>query len=314
MDLEQEIDATKRQLNELNRVQSHVDSLDHKRKKLEKLQLKLQEKVEKEFEEYKDEKQRNEQAIRSLFLLPDDEKLEKEKQEYFEAVLDLRKVDKEIELIQFESNVLTEKLVQKEELMRKLMDLVKVRAAQKVKALRENQTYEALEQDEEMQKGIIYLLEGIRTKGQENMVRIDETLAALHQIELYGLTKKKDRYMPERILRELERIENHLAHIQVNFSKLEPECFAYNTFAKENKTSVPDWEKYLAPMRNFSEDFQLKADLQLLKKGFLQSRKWLIKLKLHLDKLTKESSFLIEEHQQVKKTIERDKAALAESL
>lgn len=307
MDLEQEINAVKQQLNDLNRVQSHVWSLDNKRKKLEKLQLKLQKKVEKEYEEYKDEKKRNEQAIRSLFLLPDEERLEKEKQEYFEAVLDLRKVDKEIELLQFESKVLTEKLGQQEELQHRLMDLIKVRAAQKVKALRQDQSYKDLEQKEEIQQGIIYLLEGLRSKAEDNLIRIQEILAGLHQIELYGLGKKTDKYTLGRILRELERIEKHLAHLQVNFTKLESECEAYNTFAKANKTNIPDWEQHLAPMRQFSEDFHLKADLQLLKKGFIQSRKWLIQLKFPIDKLVKEASFLIEEHSQRKRKFKRDK-------
>lgn len=307
MNLEQEINAVKQQLNDLNRVQSHIWSLDHKRKKLEKLQIELQKKVEKEFEEYKDEKKRNEQAIRSLFLLPDEEKLEKEKQEYFEAVLDLRKVDKEIELLQFESKVLTEKLSQQEDLQHKLMDLIKVKAAQKVQALRQDQNYKDLEQKEEIQQGIIYLLEGLRSKAEDNLIRVEEILAGLHQIELYGLGKKTDKYTLGRILRELERIEKHLAHLQVNFTKLESECQAYNTFAKANKTHIPDWEQHLAPMRQFSEDFHLKADLQLLKKGFLQSRKWLIQLKFPIDKLVKEASFLIEEHSQRKRKFERDK-------
>lgn len=307
MDLEQQINAVKQQLNDLNRVQSHIWSLDNKRKKLEKLQLKLQKKVEKEYEEYKDEKKRNEQAIRSLFLLPDEEKLEKEKQEYFEAVLDLRKVDKEIELLQFESKVLTEKLGQQEDLQHRLMDLIKVKAAQKVQALRQDQNYKDLEQKEEIQQGIIYLLEGLRSKAEDNLIRIEEILAGLHQIELYGLGKKTDRYTLGRILRELERIEKHLAHLQVNFTKLESECEAYNTFAKANKTNIPDWEQHLAPMRQFSEDFHLKADLQLLKKGFLQSKKWLIQLKFPIDKLVKEASFLIEEHSQRKRKFKRDK-------
>ncbi len=310
MDLEQKINAVKQQLNDLNRVQSHIWSLDNKRKKLEKLQLKLQKKVEKEYEEYKDEKKRNEQAIRSLFLLPDEEKLEKEKQEYFEAVIDLRKVDKEIELLQFESKVLTEKLGQQEELQHKLMDLIKVKAAQKVQALRQDQNYKDLEQKEEIQQGIIYLLEGLRSKAEDNLIRIEEILAGLHQIELYGLGKKTDKYTLGRILRELERIEKHLAHLQVNFTKLESECEAYNKFAKANKTNVPDWEQHLAPMRQFSEDFHLKADLQLLKKGFLQSKKWLIQLKFPIDKLVKEASFLIEEHSQRKRKFKRDKDKL----
>lgn len=307
MDLEQQINAVKQQLNDLNRVQSHIWSLDNKRKKLEKLQLKLQKKVEKEYEEYKDEKKRNEQAIRSLFLLPDEEKLEKEKQEYFEAVLDLRKVDKEIELLQFESKVLTEKLGQQEDLQHRLMDLIKVKAAQKVQALRQDQNYKDLEQKEEIQQGIIYLLEGLRSKAEDNLIRIEEILAGLHQIELYGLGKKTDRYTLGRILRELERIEKHLAHLQVNFTKLESECEAYNKFAKANRTNIPDWEQHLAPMRQFSEDFHLKADLQLLKKGFLQSKKWLIQLKFPIDKLVKEASFLIEEHSQRKRKFKRDK-------
>lgn len=312
MDLEKEINAVKQQLNDLNRVQSHIWSLDRKREKLEKLQVKLQGKVEKEYEEYKDEKQRNEQAIRSLFLLPDEEKLEKEKQEYFEAVLDLRKVDKEIELLQFETQILNEKLGQQEELQHKLMDLIKVKAAQKVQALRQDQAYKNLEQNEDVQQGIIYLLEGIQSKAQDNLIRIKEILAGLQQIELYGLGNKKDRYTLGRILRELERIEKHLAHLQVNFTKLESECLAYNKFAKENKTKVPDWEQHLAPMRQFSEDFHLKADLQLLKKGFIQSRKRLIQLKFPIDKLVKETSFLIEEHRQRKQKIKRDKEKMLE--
>ena len=314
MDLEQKIDAVKQQLNDLNRVQSHIWSLNNKQKKLEKLQLKLQKKVEKEYEEYKDEKKRNEQAIRSLFLLPDEEKLEKEKQEYFEAVLDLRKVDKEISLLQFESKVLTEKLGQQEELQHKLMDLIKVKAAQKVQALRQNQNYKMLEQNEEIQKGIIYLLEGIQSKAQDNLIRIEEILAGLHQIELYGLGKKIDKYTVSRILRELERIENQLAHLQVNFARLKSECQAYNKFAKANKAHIPDWEQHLAPMRQFSEDFHLKADLQLLKEGFIQSKRWLIQLKFPVDKLVKEASFLIEEHRQRKRKIKRDMAKLLDNL
>ncbi len=310
MDLEQEINAVKQQLNDLSRVQSHVFSIDHRRKKLEKLQLKLQAKIEKEYEEYKDEKQRSEQAIRNLFLFPDEEKLEKEKQEYFEAVLDLRKVDKEIELLQFESKVLSEKLSQQEELQLRLMDLIKVRAAQKVKALRQDQTYKNLEQDESVQQGIIYLLDGLRSKAKDNLIRIEEILTGLQQIEWYGLNRKKDQYNIARILGELERIEKHLAHLQVNFTRLESECQAYNKFAKEHKTNIPDWEQHLAPMRQFSEDFHLKADLQLLKKGFIQSKRWLIKLKFPIDELVKEVAFLIEEHRQVKQKIKRDRDAM----
>lgn len=311
MDLEQEIKNIKQQLNSLERIQTHVSTLNHKKKKLEKLQASLQLKVEKEFEEYQDIKLRNEQAIRNLFLLPDEEKLEKEKQEYFEAVLDLRKVDKEIELLQFESTVLSEKLGQKKELQNSLMDLIKIRAAQKVQKLRENETFKALEQKVEMQDAIIYLIDGIRSKAQDNQVRIGETLAGLHQIELYGgLGKKTSRSTMKRIQRELEKIENHLARLQVNFAMLESECIAYNKLVKEDRKKVPDWEKHLAPMRQFSEDFQLKADLKLLKKGFIQSKKWLIQLKFHLENLIKESAFLIEEHDLLKREAEREKADL----
>lgn len=311
MDLEQEIKNVKQQLNSLERIQTHVYTLNQKRKKLEKLQANLQLKVEKEFEEYQDIKQRNEQAIRNLFLLPDEEKLEKEKQEYFEAVLDLRKVDKEIELVQFESNILSEKLRQKNELQNSLMDLIKMRAAQKVQKLRENVSFKALEQKIEMQDAIIYLIDGIKSKAQDNKVRIDETLASLHQIELYGgLRKKVTKSTTRRILSELGKIENHLARLQVNFAMLESECIAYNKLVKEDRKKVPDWEKHLAPMRQFSENFHLKADLKLLKKGFIQSKKWLIQLKFHVENLIKESAFLIEEHDQLKRQAESAKADL----
>ena len=70
MDLEQQIKLTKKQLNSLNRARSHVSQLTAKCKKL---QVQLQQKVEKEFEEYEDIKHRNEQAIRNLFRLPDEE-------------------------------------------------------------------------------------------------------------------------------------------------------------------------------------------------------------------------------------------------
>ena len=73
MDLEQQIKLTKKQLNGLNRVRSHVSQLTAKCKKLQKLQVQLPQKVEKEFEEYEDIKHRHEQAIRNLFLLPDEE-------------------------------------------------------------------------------------------------------------------------------------------------------------------------------------------------------------------------------------------------
>jgi|GEM_PF-2517626 len=311
MDLDQEIKNIKQQLNSLERIQTHVSTLNHKKKKLEKLQAGLQLKVEKEFEEYQDIKQRNEQAIRNLFLLPDEEKLEKEKQEYFEAVLDLRKVDKEIELLQFESTILSEKLGQKKELQNSLMDLIKIRAAQKVQELRKNESFKALEQKVEMQDAIIYLIDGIRSKAQDNQVRIEETLTSLNQIELFGgLRKKTDRYTMKRIQRELEKIENHLARLQVNFAMLESECIAYNKLVKEDRKKIPDWEKHLAPMRQFSENFQLKADLKLLKKGFVQSKKWLIQLKFHVENLIKESSFLSEEHDQIKREAERDKTNL----
>lgn len=306
MDLEQQIQDVKNQLNALNKVRSHVWQLKAKHKKLEKLKGSLQKKVEKEFEEYQDIKHRNEQAIRNLFLLPDEEKLEQEKQEYFEAVLEQRKVEKEVELIQFEIGVLAEKLNTSEDLQLKLIDLISVRAVKKIK---ESQTLRELQQKEDLQTSVIDFLHGIRSKGQDNLLRIDEMLTALHQIELYGLKEKKDKYTAKRIQTELDRIERHLARLQVDFTMLESECLAYHKLVKKEGQSIDQWEKHLAPIRKFTDQYFLKADPSQLQQSFLRSRKKLIQLKYHLDHLIKESSFLLEEHQQIKRQVERDKAA-----
>lgn len=306
MDLEQQIQDVKNQLNGLNKVRSHVWHLTAKRKKLEKLKTQLQEKVEKELEDYQDIKHRNEQAIRSLFLLPDEEKLEKEKQEYFEAVMEQRKVEKELELIQFEIEVLSEKLKKSESLQHKLMDLISVRAVKKIK---ESQTLKALQQKEDMQAAIIDFLIGIRSRAEDNLLRIDEMLTALRQIELYGLAERKDQYTTARIQTELERIEQHLARLQVDFTMLESECLAYNKLAKKEEQSINQWEKHLAPMRKFTDQYFLKADRVRLKQSFLQSRQKLIQLKFHLDHFIKESSFLLEEHRQIQRQVEKDKQA-----
>ena len=82
MDIDQEIAALKVQFNTLERLQLHLKGLEEKRHALVKDQARLELKIEKEYDDYQRVKDQNEKAIRNLFLLPDEEKLEKEKEEF----------------------------------------------------------------------------------------------------------------------------------------------------------------------------------------------------------------------------------------
>lgn len=298
MDQDQQINSLKSQLNTLARVHSHLEQLKQTKDKLELLRRQLAQKVEKEFTDYEQIRVQNEKALRNLFLLPDEDLLEKEKQEYFEAVMAFRKVEKEMSLIDFEVRVLQEKLQEENTLKSTLKDLLQAKGSQVASPTPD---LKDLQSRLDRQEAIIAALEAVNQKGQDGLVRLEEIHEALHQIELTKKTVKERAYQEKQINRELTIINQHLAQLQIDFTMMEAEWLAYHKLADSPEANLPYWEQKLGPLRQFSGNFIAKLTGELLQqKLYYRSKKEVIQLKYQLEMLLKEHRFLIEEQQAVR--------------
>ncbi|MEZ5039608.1 MAG: hypothetical protein R2828_06940 [Saprospiraceae bacterium] len=299
MDSDQQINSLKSKLNTLARVHSHLEQLKQTKNKLELLRRQLAQKVEKEFTDYEQVRVQNEKALRNLFLLPDDELLEKEKQEYFEAVMAFRKVEKEMSLIDFEVSILQEKLQEENTLKNTLKDLLQAKESQITSPTPDQKD---LQSRLDRQEAIIEALEAVNQKGQDGLVRLEEIHEALHQIELTKKTVKERTYQEKQINRELTIINQHLAQLQIDFTMMEAEWLAYYKLADSPEAHLPYWEQRLGLLRQFSGNFIAKLTGGLLQqKLYHRSKKEVIQLKYELKMLLKEHRFLIEEQKAVRK-------------
>lgn len=306
MDIDQQIATLKVQFNTLERLQVHLESLEAKRHALLKTKARLDLKVEKEYDDYQRVKDQNEKAIRNLFLLPDEEKLEKEKEEYFEVVLAIRKVEKELSLIDFEIKILKNKATKIEDLRRKLTDLQKVKTQQ---LIRDNTEIQVLQQQHDKQGAIIEGIESINEQGNDCLVRLNEIKDSLLQIEIEKRSKTSRKVIEKRVLRQLNVIYNHLAKLQIGFTKMEAQSTANSKWIETNNQQLPDWEKKLAPLRQFADDFFIQLIKQNhLNREFVKSKNQVIQLKFQLDEIIKGNRYLIEEHKQTRDRIARDLA------
>lgn len=307
MDIDQEIAALKVQFNTLERLQLHLKSLEEKRHALVKSQAKLELKVEKEYEDYQRVKNQNEQALRNLFLQPNEERLEKEKEEYFEVVLAVRKVEQELGLIDFEIKILKDKAAKIEVLRSKLDDLQKVKTQQLIKDSTEIQV---LQQLYDRQSTIIEGIESINEQGSECLVRIKEIEVSLWQIHVTKHSSKSLKVTNKRILDSLNKIHNHLAKVQIGFTKMEALFIAYSKGVTSGKLQLPDWEKRLTPLQEFTDNFFIQlVKTSDLDRNFIHSKDQVTQLKYQLEEIIKENRYQMEEHKQTRDRIARDLAA-----
>lgn len=308
MDIDQEIAALKVQFNTLERLQLHLKTLEEKRHVLVKSQAKLELKVEKEYEDYQRVKDQNEQALRNLFLLPDEERLEKEKQEYFEVVLAVRKIEQELSLIDFEIKILKDKAAKMEALRSKLYDLQQVKAQQ---LIRNNTDIQILQQQHDRQGTIIEGIESINEQGSECLVRIKEIEVSLWQIHVTKHSSKSLKVTNKRILNSLNNVHSNLAKLQIGFTKMEALLVAYSKGVSVGNPQLPDWEQKLASLKAFTDNFFI----QMVKKNdldrdFIHSKDQVTKLKYQLEEIIKENRYLIEEHKQTRDRIAQNLAVL----
>lgn len=306
MNIDQQLAALKVQFNTLERLQVHLESLEEKRHALLKKKARLDLKVEKEYDDYQRVKDQNEKALRNLFLLPDEEKLEKEKEEYFEVVLAVRKVEKELSLIDFEIKILKDKASKIEDLRNKLTDLKKVKAQQ---LIRDSTEIQVLQQQHDKQGAIIEGIASINEQGSDCLIRLNEIKDSLLQIEIDKRSKTDPKVIENRVLRQLNVIHNHLAKLQIGFTKMEAQSIAHGKWMSYDNQQLPDWEKKLAPLRQFTDDFFIQLIKQNhLNRDFIKSKNQVIQLKYQLDEIIKENRYLIEEHKQTRDQIARDLA------
>lgn len=307
MDIDQEIAALKIQFNTVERLRLHLKGLEEKRHALVKDQARLELKIEKEYDDYQRVKDQNEQALRNLFLLPDEEKLEKEKQEYFEVVLEVRKIEQELNLIDFEIKILKNKATKIEDLRGKLTDLQKVKTQQ---LIRDSTEIQVLQQQHDKQGAIIEGIESMNEQGNDCVVRLKEIEDSLYLIKIKEKGREDVHYFTENSrLRGLNLVHNHLAKLQIGFTKMEAQSIALIKWIATDKQQLPDWEKKLAPLREFANDFFL----QLIKKNhlnsdFSKSQNQVMHLKFQLEEIIKENRYLIEDHKQIRDRIARDLA------
>ena len=93
---------------QLVRVRTRIREAEKQLKRLDIL-------VEKEYKEYQELENANLRKLFNRVLGKGEDQLEKEKQDYLEAVLNFNQKRKEIELMEFEQNVLREKLLKRKE-------------------------------------------------------------------------------------------------------------------------------------------------------------------------------------------------------
>lgn len=306
MDIDQQIAALKVQFNTLERLQFHLKSLEEKRHALVKNQARLELKVEKEYEDYQRVKDQNEQALRNLFLLPDEERLEKEKQEYFEVVLAVRKIEQELGLIDFEIKILKDKAAKIEALRSKLLDLQQVKTQQ---LIRNNTDIQALQRQHDRQGTIIEGIESINEQGADCLVRIKEIEVSLWQIHVTKHSSKSLKVTDKRILSSLNNVHSNLAKLQIGFTKMEALFVVYSKGVSVGSPQLPDWEQKLTPLQEFTDNFFI----QLVKKNdldrnFIHSKDQVTQLKYQLEEIINENRYLIEEHKQTRDRIARDLA------
>lgn len=306
MDIDQEIATLKVQFNTLERLQLYLKTLEEKRHALVKSQASLELKVEKEYQDYQRVKNQNEQALRNLFMLPDEERLEKEKQEYFEVVLAVRKIEQELSLIDFEIKILKDKAAKIEALRSKLLDLQQVKTQQ---LIRDNADIQALQQQHDRQGAIIEGIESINEQGGDCLVRIKEIEVSLWQIHVTKHSSKSLKVTDKRILGSLNNIHGNLAKLQIGFTKMEALLVAYSERVSVGNPQLPDWKQKLASLKEFTDNFFI----QMVKKNdldrdFIHSKDQFTKLKYQLEEIIKENRYLIEEHKQTRDRTARDLA------
>ena len=177
--------------------------------------------VQQEYADIERLKKQSFNRIFSRFFTEKENDLEKEKQEYLEAVLLYREAKKAEDLLYFERDVLLDKIAKEEALRKELQNLEKQERSEN-RARLAPQIRRHLRQKEENRRVVLQELEAVLELGADCLSKLESMQNLLHRMKMW-IPLRRGSYLNRDLARQAGDLERMLLELRNNFIKYDTE-------------------------------------------------------------------------------------------